>query len=854
MSEFSNTNLYNIDKMKKLIEITHDVSFSKLYDYQKDAGGMERYIIPLSKYIHQSPYSIIYNLKEGITDGSKRLIYIRSSIKNTVISYSDMIKNATSFDKIPLVFIGGELYTNFSIKISGDNTYFYFNMRLKGVNSAYNNYTWEEFQTIISSYTNMHVILVPSMNVKQRVNLKTSDMLLNVKTGLALNTFTSLNKKNTNVTPFPFITNSKYTFKYVLTDPTINTTHIIYTKDYINSITETSVKISIFYINSISKTIKLPTTDEYFSLDIVDMPVPIENMLIFKKVGNKYLYDPDTTITMYYPNIYKVNRSSATELMIYVLYKDINNKDIGSKYKDEIRLYQEYTSSLINQYKDGSIPDMIKEYIPLDVTFNSDDFLNSEVYPDRELYIQNKFMEVITKNGNIFKKYLTDILPNRREIYISVDKINLANRLRNNNKKEFPNAEVPIIFPSPQYLFKFIYSGLNDKMNIWVDGVFTIPTILTDSKYQYVYLPVSKIKSTSIILVERFYESEYKQDLTYSNTTDYVEVSLNEPLRLCDIFITKEDVNGIVSYLYDNQYKIYIKKDDVYLDINEYKFSYADTIYINFLTDEYTSYTINVRVSNVNIHDSVIGNREVNLNGLIGNISGKTNLFLNGRLLLIDTTELGYNLDNAGDTHIFRYISLIKPTDEITVLYTPTYREKILEIDLIDENGYINLEGVISKPFDLKWFDVFINGLRLSKYNIEYISPYKIMIKNINTRKHLLIYEKYFDEFNITSEDVTDNLLNNFQDILDDIIGENSIPDDLSDIGEVILEVLPIIEEFLLELDLINPDVLQFSRVITQQKHYMFDDNHILFVNPDDTDLDITDDYIFNPDTNENTI
>jgi hypothetical protein len=118
------------------------------------------------------------------------------------------------------------------------------------------------------------------------------------------------------------------------------------------------------------------------------------------------------------------------------------------------------------------------------------------------------------------------------------------------------------------------------------------------------------------------------------------------------------------------------------------------------------------------------------------------------------------------------------------IAYTGYDERLIYHRDTIPSNGLVSLEGRTSRPFSLKYHDIYLDGYRLTKYDIEVISPYVIVINAIDKYKTdctLEIYEKKhvndkFVKFNYEekSEFVMDKLMQveeNFRRLV-----ENSLP------------------------------------------------------------------------------
>lgn len=73
--------------------------------------------------------------------------------------------------------------------------------------------------------------------------------------------------------------------------------------------------------------------------------------------------------------------------------------------------------------------------------------------------------------------------------------------------------------------------------------------------------------------------------------------------------------------------------------------------------------------------------------------------------------------------------------------YTQIYHQDVLQPGEV----LINLSGVINKPFDIRYYDVYMNGRKMSLNNVFAISPWEITLVNLKTNYNLDIYEKERD-------------------------------------------------------------------------------------------------------------
>ena len=57
----------------------------------------------------------------------------------------------------------------------------------------------------------------------------------------------------------------------------------------------------------------------------------------------------------------------------------------------------------------------------------------------------------------------------------------------------------------------------------------------------------------------------------------------------------------------------------------------------------------------------------------------------------------------------------------------------------------IDLKGIITKPFDIRYYDVYMNGRKLSLNNVFTITPWQITLTNLTSIYNLQIFEKERD-------------------------------------------------------------------------------------------------------------
>jgi hypothetical protein len=165
-------------------------------------------------------------------------------------------------------------------------------------------------------------------------------------------------------------------------------------------------------------------------------------------------------------------------------------------------------------------------------------------------------------------------------------------------------------------------------------------------------------------------------------------------------------------------------------------------------------------------------------------------------------------------------------------------------METIPADDIIDLTGMIDKPFDFRWHDIYINGRKLVKKDVEILSANKIKILKTNSLRWLEIIENSRDKEYFGYEPIYD-----FMDILFEIDKEfadrvkDSI-DNMYDIEEPVIDQIVSILDYLLRhfydnymipnYGLINPDLMQINRyTVRYYKDLLHEEDTYFPLNPD---------------------
>jgi hypothetical protein len=266
------------------------------------------------------------------------------------------------------------------------------------------------------------------------------------------------------------------------------------------------------------------------------MPIPVENTMIFRNIDGKKLFAHDIKLKLYYPNIYEViGNDAGDDLTIYVFYS--NDGDITTlKYQNELTLYYNFFNNILDRYKNNTIPDIIKKFQPTEFIYDINDYQHSLTFPDHLKYKVEQIKKFAQSDIDLLKVYLYLQTKADTSYYLDMSKVNLSAKYRTNNFTEITNAAYQTEFTEPRYVFIFRNEFKDGFFNfrIFIDGRLYFPDkAWKDGRFEYYYIPVSLIKPTTIIEIEKFEEVVFSKDVAFTSLDQSVIVEL--PVTSIDV-------------------------------------------------------------------------------------------------------------------------------------------------------------------------------------------------------------------------------------------------------------------------------------------------------------------------------
>ncbi len=774
-------NTFSLTALNETLERLSLINFWSLYQTQRARLHMERFDIPFrdfkptyrlsgEKTREYFPKRNIAYIDYQFIRAELRKKYRNSDVYNKAVNQVEISENPSIFRYNHLVFINGDYISTTEVYPQEAKTGIIIDLES---NQSRHGITYADYTRWMEENPTVTIIIVPNFKVSM---LNTNQYIINRANG-------SL--------PFDNITGSEY-----FTDETVcflNSGEGLSRRFLSDKITIDTESRVINFDNDLGaggKTYHLCfiTFDHlfakrYFSnehpytqLSEAKMPCPKEHFVFLsRKTGiGSFQFDGDISADMYYPNIYKFNGLEDNEEGLALVFQDEDTVTKSEEYINDLKKYEEYIA-LLPRFEDGSIDDIIKNYRPSTFTYSIEDYEGSVYVPDTMNYKVQKLHKAIYNNPWALAVYMDMLNLPSDKFFLDMEKIDLTNRIRRDSSREEIDAGTPVVtFNEDRYVFAMNRHYVETRkygFRIFIDGYFQLDntyTILSGPNFYFIYIPVDKIKPTTMIEIERYklYTIE-KRGTVESIDTPVVEFDFSEDRQMFGysreiyavdlntlLFIPKNKLRIEVLYKFNEKYDRWVEipeQRNIPLE-NKVRVYVKDEAYVGKQIRAGIQRTTVMASGDVYHENPDDDDRSFwYTKGEISNFGGydRSNyrVFNNGRLLLpieyyINTSE------RYGKKDFFRTSCLLREGDRFTIDHVPAqFRAVYFQRTIDEENnrGFVDLDGKIALPISLKWYDIYVNGQKLNKKNIEIISPTKFYIQGVDSRINLLIVVKNRD-------------------------------------------------------------------------------------------------------------
>ena len=892
-----------------------------------------------------------------LIEQTSRKAYRVSKFYNKEITLDTMNQNRNIFIKVPLLFIDGVPTFAFTVKARLDKMEIYLQIDKYFLKEPHD-------YTVLFIHNNGYKEIKSNKYIMD----KYGNELPNNFFGNSLKTNDIGGKYFTVIRDATSPVGSSFNTTY-LTQKTVNFVADKTTDEIIHSSREIQVSVINFrYIYSMEKEYTTYIKDdgtlgigtvviEGKDSDYLDMPVPVENILVLKysREKDQYLVDNYVTVELHYPNIYTIHDEHVQKddkYKVFYFYHDSGADD--THFMNKLDAYhflllfkntldQELTGFNVNFFKKishlipniwqfnfaeiqakypyiaaimkrdpraGSNPNVLNmdpdncsdgtrilkvggdkdkdddgEILSKENAFDAllkvkdrnpdnyqaffDEFFGYEdgvycynhadffetYHPNHFDYKTYKMREFIRKDPLALRTYLMDQYHTGRKYVLFVKDIDLESRRRMNNFTEASLEVDRVEFDEECYMFAFRNKDCNFlNLRVFIDGLLYVPKyFLIDREMEYFYIPSSMITAQSWIEIERFEDFRLHE---------VVDMQKDEPHKIRLVIDGKKTAfDAHVGDLYfvdaesgdyidPTNFKVEMEIDGAQEDISNKEWCVLSTFTITLINEEFAGRTVYVKLSKTPYFTSFVTTKTGVTGAYVSPHIKRSpeyfRVFVNGRLVPKTAWSLTeYEKDNWKPRIRLNY--QVPAGSVVSFDATPYRYQRVFSLKDIPENNVIDMSTYIDKPVDLHYYDIYLNGRKLSEANVIYISPTKVKLINIHSSHNFEVWQKergdeYYgfdydddswktivdrllDSDKLTDEDkeiIIDHITD--QTILDGIDrkeNDNSEKDYFPDIifPEEDAEMFSFYDEQLVPLRYLDPDIFQFNYEIIKRRY-----------------------------------
>ena len=774
-------NTFDVDALVKTLERYAVQNYSDLYHVQRTKVGIESFTLDFSEFKNETrrygqtklqayPKRYIAYIRYTFVPATNRHAYRRSELYNKDLDQKTISENTVLFPRNFMIFIGGEFVTTCEIQPLEDKLAIIVDVATRSHPNGISYETWAKYT---KENPKVQVFIVP--NYKMSTVTTTVATVKKFDGKIPFRNIPSLDVSLFEEgTPFIFTNTSKdFTVGRLVSTTQLDLKEGVFKIDQ-TKIGESAKNVRFTIINFNEDYLyDIVTVDDLTNYFVVDtqMPCATENMIPFTlNEDGTYTSNHMITFSKFYPNIYRAdNLMVGQSAIVLIFYSDYWISD-NEEYINDLAYYSRFYD-LLEHHITGSNPDIVRDYMPEPYDYSIEDYKSSVYMPHTMNYKIGKLRETIPKYPDILRSYMEFLNLPLEKYYVKMEKLDLDSRLREDTLEEYLNeTEDDVIFNEPHYVFSmnchFLRNG-NYAFRLFLDGLFLKKdeyTIKDGPDFYYIYIPASRIFKDSILEIEKYRLYNHFENVTFQSLDDVIEFNTHAeqivPAR--EIFAYEKET---LLYIPKTAYKVfyYSSYTSDWIEINRERdgaFNISgQQIRIQLTSKKYIGVPLVIGVDQDEVMVTGQIFNEDDVNPMLANIPYTTvhilnfaqydkesyRVFNNGRFCV----PIQYYIKSSttyGGVDVVRTKAKIFTGDQFTVDRVPGYYRVVYFKKSIEERGYVDLDGKIPLPFSLKYYDVYLNGLRLNDSHVEIVSPTKFYLKNVNSTKNLIIMERSHDD------------------------------------------------------------------------------------------------------------
>ena len=810
-------------------------TFKFLYDFQIKSSGYRRFdftasqlrlMLPTRKESSRgNPKKYILFIDSDFISKRDRLPFKRSAFYGKEISMYDIANNPELFKSSYIIFIEGKFIDCTNLICKEDNTCLIIDTN-----------EWENTAGLPPSYIEdmitrdvpITVFFMP--NPVYGIYETNVNVIAKYENYLSLAKFDIAGNLTDEATYISFINSNELLYASVMCDTSADQFLKFYAGNDALPFDTKLAHFNVFGMRNVLDEVVLPAGETFFEIPIMNYPVPVETMIVFRDVSGRKEYAHDVTIRLHYPNIYKieVNDQPAYDLHIFTIGVDDTPMSGDLKYKNQLGLYYRFfANDILDKYKDDTIPGIIKNYDEGEYNYSLPDYFGNAFDPDHLTYKIERFNGFIENDPMVINEYFHELFKPVQNYMIDISEIDLATRLRTDNLGEISSVDDHTTFAEDRYVFQFIeYSGVDKTLlSLFIDGNYYMPDVtFSEDGMKYVYIPTTMVNADSFIEVNVDALFSFEEQTVFTATNEIIEFNCNnsnKPVMACDIYLINEQDN---TYVDRADFEIYVLDD--FGNQTAVGSSTArnihDTFFVSITNASLVDVNISVRVDKVGYIQEWVstgGFGGVLFPVQVNNNTEYFKIYRDGRL--IPKNAYAITTSNIHGTSTIVDLGIVKNIgDRFIIQYTPNRYTQTLFLDDIPSNGIVEVGDILNRPFDYHTYEYYINGKKLNRTNLEILTPHTLLLKDVESLQNFEILTKNIDEeqFFIYGNALTEmnTLIYNLAEFQSEVIANLPIlPDTEPPLAAILdpgaLIYVGIFIYLLPTLEFINPDTDQIT-------------------------------------------
>ena len=851
-------NTFSLRDVEHNLDVIVRKCYRELSTDQKNRVGLNRFNFTSDDIKMEDDYRYRLTLGIDLIEATCRKDFHTSDYFYAEYSIQEMYDKPEIFDKVPLLFIDGHLTFDYLVYACRDKTDIILGRNDEMLRGHDFTVIFVHLNGIATGEFNQYIIDKYPDGIPYGAVFNTTSLYGNTEGNIV--GVISIEDTTTYSSFFDvvddggkFILNMS-TYHKNLIKKQRSSTILLLNISYLNFKEET---ISCRF-NHIGKLLPELAVIEQRNTVVYENPIPVENVIVQKRNSDgEYVFYNHADVKLHYPNIYVIvdkNMDDSNQYKLTFFYVPIEK---GAPYTNKLDVLYfllrkkyptiRFEQVLNNIYFSDKSGEKYYKFFDQYFSFADHQYLYSisdfraNMLPNHFDYKVAKMWEFLRAYPEHLREYLLTQYKIGRNYFLEVSDIDLTIRERMDDGPEHPLGTISKRFDELCYVFAF----RNDSVDfldicIYLDGKLTTPIhSIIISGMQYMYIPARLVRPDSYIEIEKFQDFffEERMNLTLADAGKEMEIyvrgvhSENYVPTIQDMYFVDEATGSILN---PDAFKVEIEVDGDYEEIINTTYCYLTKVRVSLRTAEYEGKDIIVKVGK----DTNIINYTVNDTGIFTTRLTKTNfnvskdyvrVYHNGRLLPSSLWTFTQVTPNSVPSINVKYF--LTRGDNITVVITPFRNREFYSLSRVPKDGTIDLEGHINKPFDLAFFDAYLNGVKLNKHQVKYITPTKIRLSGVHSLSNFVIYEKDRDEEyfyldytqqkktieDIIIEDIDDLTPEDIEDVIIYIIGGCEINEDIEpeiDPGVHVtpsdFDLLAFYSDELSKVKHLNPDYYQF--------------------------------------------